>query len=84
MIPVHVEEFWHDGRGPELLGLHWDSSGTILLGADYHNPDRGSTTPVRRVRFARAQVASSAQARLPSSGGIPRLDRHRPAWDLRV
>lgn len=80
MIPVHVEAFWHEGRGPELLRLHWDSSGTILRGADYHNPDRGSTTPVRRVRFARAQVAMITPEEVIDYATLgPLLATHRPA-----
>lgn len=84
MIPIHVEAFWDDGRGPELLRLHWDSSGTVLRGADYHNPDWGSTTPVRRVRFIRAQVAMitpeevinySAPGPLPGARRRPRSAR---------
>lgn len=75
-----MEAFWHEGRGPELLRLHWDSSGTILRGADYHNPDRGSTTPVRRVRFARAQVAMITPEEVIDYATLgPLLATHRPA-----
>lgn len=58
MIPIHVEAFWHDGRGPELVKLHWDATtGTGLLAADYYNPDDAHDVPsLRRLRFVRAQV----------------------------
>lgn len=80
MIPIHVEAFWDDGRGPELLRLHWDSSGTVLRGADYHNPDWGSTTPVRRVRFIRAQVAMITPEEVIDYAALgPLLAAHRPA-----
>jgi hypothetical protein len=78
--PIHVEEFWHEGRGPELVRLHWHPSGTILQAADYHNPDWGSTTPLRRVRFARAQVAMITPEEVIDYATLgPLLAAHRPA-----
>ena len=31
--------FWHDGRGPELQGVHWSANGCSLRAVDYFNPD---------------------------------------------
>ncbi len=60
--------------------MHWDSSGTSLRGTDYHNPDWGSTTPVRRVRFARAQVAMITPEEVIDYATLgPLLATHRPA-----
>lgn len=32
-------DFYHDGRGPELQKVVWDSRGQILRGFEYFNPD---------------------------------------------
>jgi hypothetical protein len=37
--PVLENEFYHDGRGPELQRAVWKSSGTVLVGFEYFNPD---------------------------------------------
>lgn len=80
MIPIHADSFRHDGRGPELLRLHWDASGTLPRGADYHNPDWGRTTPVGRVRFIRAQVAMIVPEEVIDYATLgPLLATHRPA-----
>lgn len=80
MIPIHVEECWHEGRGPELVRLHWHPSGTIPQAAEYHNPDWGSTTPLRRVRVIGSQVAMITPEEVINYGALgPVLAAHRPA-----
>jgi len=37
--PVLENDFYHDGRGPELQNVRWKSNGVILAGFEYYNPD---------------------------------------------
>ena len=37
--PILLNEFYHDGRGPELVRVHWKQDGKILAGFEYYNPD---------------------------------------------
>jgi hypothetical protein len=54
---VLTREFYHDGRGPELVRLHWQGQGAVLAAADYYNPDaRHTPEGLRHVRFQRPQV----------------------------
>lgn len=39
VVPVLIEDFYHDGRGPELLRVCWKYDGKILAGFEYYNPD---------------------------------------------
>ena len=55
MQPVGVDEFQHDGRGPELIRVHWDQSGSVLRAVDYRNPSDGQS---RHVVFLRPQVVA--------------------------
>ncbi len=36
---LHVESFWHDGRGPVLEQVHYNENGTLLTAIDYRNSD---------------------------------------------
>lgn len=55
MRPIHSSQFYHDGRGPELVQVHWDGAGTQLTAIDYMNPDARSGD-LWHVRFAGVQV----------------------------
>lgn len=81
MIPIHADAFWHDGRGPELVRLHWDLTGRVLIGADYYNPDDPHDLPsLRRVRFVRAQVVMVTPEEVVNYIALgPPLAAHRPA-----
>lgn len=37
--PILENDFYHDGRGPELQKALWSSNGVILVGFEYFNPD---------------------------------------------
>ncbi len=37
--PILIDEFYHDGRGPELRRTIWKENGIILVGFEYYNPD---------------------------------------------
>ncbi|MED5514338.1 hypothetical protein [uncultured Pseudoalteromonas sp.] len=37
--PILEKHFYHDGRGPELQRVIWQSNGKDLLGFEYFNPD---------------------------------------------
>ena len=38
-IPILADQFYHDGRGPELKRVIWKFCGQILAGFEYFNPD---------------------------------------------
>jgi hypothetical protein len=38
-IPILLNQFYHDGRGPELQRVVWKFRGNILSGFEYYNPD---------------------------------------------
>lgn len=37
--PVLENDFYHDGRGPELQKVRWKSNGVVLVGFEYFTPD---------------------------------------------
>jgi len=37
--PILDDEFYHDGRGPELQRVVWKFRGQIMAGFEYFNPD---------------------------------------------
>ena len=37
--PILENDFYHDGRGPELQTVRWKSNGVVLVGFEYFNPD---------------------------------------------
>src|SRR5437667_11761524 len=37
--PLHVEDFWRDGRGPETHRVIWNATGTSIRAIEYLNPD---------------------------------------------
>ncbi len=39
IIPILENEFYHDGRGPELHRVVWTHNGKMLKGFEYFNPD---------------------------------------------
>ena len=38
-MPLYQNEFYHDGRGPELHRVIWVQEGKVLKGFEYFNPD---------------------------------------------
>ena len=39
MEPIEVDNFYREGRGPELRRIHWDATGCQPTAIDYFNPD---------------------------------------------
>jgi hypothetical protein len=81
--PILTREFYHDGRGPELLCLHWRGAGAVLAAADYYNPDAPHTPAgVRHLRFVRPQVVQITPEEVIDYGRLglgDALARLRPA-----
>src|SRR5712671_386417 len=76
--PLFPAEFYHDGRGPELLRVHWAHNGAVLAAIDYVNPDAQSG--VRHVRFAGVQVVMVTPEEVIHYGTLgDHLSAHRPA-----
>jgi hypothetical protein len=57
MNPVYETEFHHDGRGPELIKLHYNSNGSCIYAADYFNPeDIYGPDSIKSMEFIRPQA----------------------------
>jgi hypothetical protein len=78
--PVHVDFFYHDGRGPELRCIHWAHDGRILVAADYSNHDDYGERAARHIRFERVQVVQVTAEEVIAYGALgAALTKHRPA-----
>jgi hypothetical protein len=53
MHVIHPKDFFHDGRGPELIAVHLASKSSHLLAVDFKNPD---SSQVMHLKFLRAQA----------------------------
>jgi hypothetical protein len=51
--PVLGERFYHDGRGPTLVRVHYSDTGSTITAADYQNPDESE---MRHLVFQASQV----------------------------
>jgi hypothetical protein len=55
--PIHIEEFWHEGRGPELHRVLWNASGSSVRAIEYVNPNwSDADSDLRHVLFVAPQV----------------------------
>jgi hypothetical protein len=78
--PIHVSEFWHDGRGPELRRVLWNSSGTSIHAIEYVNPDWTEDADERHVVFKGPQVVQITPEEVIAADQIgSRYRDHRPA-----
>ena len=89
MKPIWIEDFFYDGRGPELRRIHWDLDGRAIRALDYVNPTgpHEAASP-RRVVVLRPQVVMITPEEVIGYEhvGGDALVRHRPAamFDLGV
>ncbi len=57
MKPIFIDQFYHDGRGPELQKLHYEFDGRVIVAADYYLADQSYTPEnLRHIRFIKPQV----------------------------
>jgi hypothetical protein len=55
--PILVNQFHHEGRGPELQKVHYGGRGNILVAIDYFNPeDEYTPSNLKHLLFLRSQV----------------------------
>lgn len=60
-VPIFEEEFYHDGRGPELQRVIWGYRGQILRGFEYYNPDDEYTPEnLRHLEIEKVEAYSMA------------------------
>ena len=60
-IPLLENQFYHDGRGPELQETIWSDRGIILHGFEYFNPDDAyEIENLRHLQLIGVQVYSMA------------------------
>ena len=80
MTPIHIESFYSDGRGPELVALRWGFSGRVLEAAEFMLPDAATSEDLRHVRFVRPQVVMRTPEEVIDYRRIsPYFVKHRPA-----
>lgn len=79
--PIHVASFFYDGRGPELHGVHWDHTGTILRAVDYSNPTGAEEqSGLHHARFVGPQVVMITPEEVIGDEVLGELlGQHRPA-----
>lgn len=57
MRPVLLDHFYHDGRGPTLMKVHYSGSGKAIVAADYLFADEPYTPEnLRHLLFVKPQV----------------------------
>jgi hypothetical protein len=57
MKPIFIEQFYHDGRGPELQKVHYKSNGRVIVGTDYYLAYQPYTPEnLRHVKFIKPQA----------------------------
>jgi hypothetical protein len=54
--PIYVELFYAEGRGPQLIKVHWKFRNEILDAIEFMLPDAASEEDLKYVRFLRPQV----------------------------
>ena len=80
VTPIHVAEFWHDGRGPELRRVLWGSSGASIRAIEYVNPDWTSDEDVRHLLLQGPQVVQITPEEVIGPGQLgTQYKDHRPA-----
>jgi len=53
---THADSFYHDGRGPALVRVHYDTiTGSGIVAADFLNPD-DTRDRLKHLLFVRAQA----------------------------
>jgi hypothetical protein len=77
--PIHVKEFYSDGRGPELGRLCWKYRNNVLEAAEYMPPDAASAEDLRHVRFLRLQVVMITPEEVINYAKLTYIAQHRPA-----
>ena len=57
MHPIFSDQFYHDGRGPELQKVHYEFDGRTIAAADYYLADKPYTKDnLKHIRFVMPQV----------------------------
>jgi len=77
---VQRESFYSDGRGPELVALHWGHNGCVLEAADFLLPDAANRDDLGHVQFLRPQVVMvTPEEVIDYTRARPYLATNRPA-----
>ncbi len=59
--PILENEFYHDGRGPELQAVIWKNTGVIPEGFEYYNPnDEYKIDSLKHIKLIGVQAYSMA------------------------
>ena len=79
--PIHIEEFWREGRGPELRRVLWNASGTSVRAIEYFNPDwSDADSDLRHVLLVAPQVVQITPEEVIGAAQMRRRDiAHRRA-----
>jgi hypothetical protein len=82
MKPILPELFYHDGRGPELVSVHWSGRGQVLEAIDFMPPDAETRDDIYHLTFTGLQVVEiipEEVADFEDGGLCDALIAHRPA-----
>ncbi|MBF7074590.1 hypothetical protein ISG33_14385 [Glaciecola sp. MH2013] len=67
--PILENDFYHDGRGPELHRVRWKENGVVLVGFEYFNPD-DEYTPENLKHLALERVEAYSMSSVEVHGNI--------------
>jgi hypothetical protein len=77
--PIHVELFYSEGRGPQLINLYWKSRGCVLEAVEFMLPDAATEEDLRYVRFLRPQVVMRTPEEVINFAKLDYFGKHPPA-----
>ena len=84
--PLYPDAFYHDGRGPTLLRLHWGADGQVLHAIDFALPDAVlGSAGVHHARFQGLQVVAITPEEVIDYARVPHLSAgtgHAALFDL--
>jgi hypothetical protein len=77
--PIHLELFYSEGRGPQLINLCWKFRGCVLEAVEFMLPGAASEEDLRYVRFLRPQVVMRTPEEVIDYRKLEHFTKHRPA-----
>ena len=57
MQPIFIDQFYHEGRGPELIKVHYGYDSKVIVGADYFLANKPKAQEnIRHFKLFKSQV----------------------------
>ncbi len=74
MKSILESDFYHDGRGPELIRVHYGGKGSMIEAVDFYNPDDAyEQKNLKHLVFSGSQAFCFTPEE-EYSGGFPNID----------